>query len=44
MWDMTHMNLIEGQRIKVEININRTIQLPEGTVATLTSSDLLGQR
>jgi phospholipid/cholesterol/gamma-HCH transport system substrate-binding protein len=41
---VTHMNLIEGQRIKVEININRTIQLPEGTVATLTSSDLLGAK
>ena len=41
---VTHMELVEGQRVKVEIAINRTISLPQGTVCNLASSDLLGAK
>lgn len=35
---------LKGSQVKVEMTLNKKYQLPEGTVANLTSSDLLGAK
>jgi phospholipid/cholesterol/gamma-HCH transport system substrate-binding protein len=40
---VSHMEL-QGRQVKVEMTLNKKYQLPAGTVANLTSSDLLGAK
>jgi phospholipid/cholesterol/gamma-HCH transport system substrate-binding protein len=41
---VSKMELAPGRGVKVEMSMSRKIELPEGSVANLTSSDLLGGR
>ena len=41
---VTHIELIDNKEVKVTITINKSVEVPQGTVATLASSDLLGAK
>jgi len=41
---VSHIELIDNKEVKVTITINKSVEVPQGTVATLASGDLLGAK
>jgi phospholipid/cholesterol/gamma-HCH transport system substrate-binding protein len=41
---VAHTQLVDGKGVKVIIAVNKSIDIPKGTIASLASSDLLGSK
>ena len=41
---VSHIELVDNKGVKVTITINKSVEIPEGTVASLASGDLLGAK
>ena len=41
---VSHIELVDNKEVKVTITINKSVEVPQGTVASLASGDLLGAK